>query len=62
MLVLLSDSMCGGGGTAFVRGSHKWIAEKIASHNPYEMRHLELNIWASTTVSDATVSGFLNLF
>ena len=59
LLVLLSDSMCGGGGTAFVRGSHKWIAEKIASHNPYEMRHLELNIWASTTVSDATVSGFL---
>ena len=57
VLVLLSDCSPGGGGTAFVRGSHKWVAEKIASHQLHDIRHLQLNFWASATVTNATASG-----
>ena len=31
VLVLLSDCAPGGGGTAFVRGSHAWVAAEIAA-------------------------------
>ena len=57
VLVLLSDCSPGGGGTAFVRGSHKWVAEKIASHQLHDICHLQLNFWASATVTNATASG-----
>lgn len=61
ILVLLSDSQEGAGGTAFIRGSHRWIAEKIASHEQEGICHQELNSWATMTVLEAQRCNALNL-
>ena len=60
-LVLLSDWAPGGGGTAFIRGSHRWVAREIASREPDGVRHQELNAWVIRTVAEASASGRLPL-
>jgi hypothetical protein len=51
VLVLLSDWAPGGGGTAFVRGSHRWVAGQIAAREPAGVIHQDLNAWAIQTVA-----------
>ena len=60
-LVLLSDWAPGGGGTAFVRGSHRWVAREIASREPDGVRHQELNAWVIRTIAEASAAGRLPL-
>ena len=61
VLVLLSDWAPGGGGTAFVRGSHRWVAAEIAAREPRGIRHQDLNSWAIRVVSEASARGQLPL-
>ena len=43
-----------------MRGSHKWVAEKIASHQLHDIRHLQLNS-RPATVTNATASDVSNV-
>lgn len=52
VLVLLSDWNAGGGGTAFIRGSHLWVSEFLKQKHPHGVTHQELNTWVIKTVSD----------
>ena len=60
-LVLLSDWRAGGGGTAFVAGSHAWVGSFLQSRAPQGVRHQELNAWAIDAVTDAAKRGLLPL-
>ena len=60
-LVLLSDWREGGGGTAFVAGSHAWVGSFLQSRAPQGVRHQELNAWAIATVTEAAKRGRLPL-
>ena len=60
-LVLLSDWREGGGGTAFVAGSHAWVGSFLQSRAPQGVRHQELNAWAIDTVTEAAKRGRLPL-
>jgi len=59
--VLLSDWEPGGGGTAFVKGSHVWVSEFLKSKHPAGVTHQELNQWAIKTVADGVKDGLLPL-
>ena len=60
-LVLLSDWREGGGGTAYVAGSHQWVGSFLRSRAPLGVRHQELNAWAIDTVTEAAKTGRLPL-
>jgi len=62
LLVLLSDSHEGGGGTAFVRGSHRSIIRNGFRHNAFGEENgtnQDLNNFAQQSIQDSTVSGDL---
>ena len=59
--MLLSDWRAGGGGTAFVAGSHAWVGSFLQSRAPQGVRHQELNAWAIDAVTDAAKRGLLPL-
>eukprot|EP00968_Pinguiococcus_pyrenoidosus_P017547 scaffold1747_cov251-Pinguiococcus_pyrenoidosus.AAC.20 len=47
LLLLLSDhSQEGCGNTCMVRGSHRWVRQKLEESEPEGMTHQELNQWA----------------
>ena len=59
ILVFLSDCVPGGGGTAFIKGSHKWIASHLRSKGG--IIHQDLNSWAIDLVSELSTEGRLPL-
>ena len=61
ILVFLSNSRKGVGGTAIIPGSHRWVAEKLASHELEGICHQELNSWAMSAVLESQRCDALNL-
>jgi glycosyltransferase involved in cell wall biosynthesis/ectoine hydroxylase-related dioxygenase (phytanoyl-CoA dioxygenase family) len=59
ILVFLTDCVPGGGGTAFIKGSHKWIASHLRSKGG--INHQDLNSWAIDLVSELSTEGRLPL-
>ena len=59
VLVLLSDWEPGGGGTAVVVGSHKWVHDRLVAAGDVGIAHDELSAWAQARVAAAIHSGSL---
>jgi hypothetical protein len=52
LLVALSPCPAGGGGTALLPGSHRWVAARLAALG--QAPHEELNVWAAAALRRAT--------
>ena len=59
ILLFLSDCEPGCGGTAFIRGSHKWVASHVRAKGG--IVHKELNSWAIELVGELSSAGRLPL-
>ena len=59
ILIFLSDCEPGGGGTAFIKGSHKWVAQHVRTKGG--IVHSDLNSWAIELVSELSSAGRLPL-
>lgn len=59
ILVLLTDCAAGGGGTAFIKGSHRWVASHLRRQGG--MVHRDLNTWAIDLVGELSSRGRLPL-
>jgi len=59
ILLLLSDWKPGGGGTAFLRGSHHWVAREIYKYVPRGIRHNKLNSKVASFCSEASTRALL---
>lgn len=57
ILVFLTDCAPGGGGTAFIRGSHRWVASNLRAKGA--VSHQNLNSWAIDLVVELSSQGRL---
>jgi len=59
ILIFLSDCELGGGGTAFIKGSHRWVASHLRQKKG--VVHSDLNSWAIELVRELSNGGRLPL-
>ena len=61
VLLLGSRWLEGGGGTALIRGSHRWVGAALRAAGERGLRHDELNTWASREAAARREAGVLRL-
>ena len=61
MILLLGSDWAAGGGTALVRGSHRWVHTALRRAGEVGLSHQELNGWATREVAAGREAGVLRL-
>jgi len=61
VLLLGSRWVAGGGGTALIRGSHRWVGAALHSAGESGLRHDELNGWAAREAAARREAGLLRV-
>lgn len=61
VLLLGSDWALGGGGTALIRGSHRWVHAALSAAGAAGVTHQQLNTWASREAAARRLAGALRL-